>query len=451
MARPDAVSRRTFLRRSAAAMAVVSSPLVVPRSVLGGADKAAANDRIGVGLIGVGRQAMAYNLKPFLESPHTQVVAVCDVDAWRMDNALKAVEKAYADEKPSGTYRGCAAVKDFREVLARKDVDAVMISTPDHWHVPMALAAAEAGKDVCLEKPITRSIAEGRKLADAVKKHQRVFRVDSEFRSIAHFHQACELVRNGRIGQLKMVRVGVPAGDDVDCPIAADYQAAPVPEGLDYELWQGPAPRAPYLEERVHPPKGYGRPGWMRVLSYCDGMITNWGAHLCDIAQWGAGTERTGPVEIEGTGVWPQPGKLWNVLKTFEVRYRFAGGLEMIYKTVDPYVRFEGSEGWIEGHFGKEGIKAEPASLLTAKIGPDELHFPLKGEKQDFIDAVRTRGRTLEDEEVGQRTTSLCHLGHIAIWLGQKLQWDPQAEKFVGNDAANAMVGKRILEMPKKG
>ncbi|HUT95834.1 MAG TPA: Gfo/Idh/MocA family oxidoreductase [Thermoguttaceae bacterium] len=440
MAGRQAITRRRLLERAAAG-ALVAAPYVVPGAALGADGRTAPNDRIGVGMIGVGRQTVAYNLKAFLNSPDTQVVAVCEVDAWRMENARQTTEKHYGDQKPSGTYQGCRAHGDFREILARDDVDAVMISTPDHWHVPMSLAAVEAGKDVCCEKPITRTIAEGRKLADAVAKAKRVFRVDSEFRSIEVFHRACELVRNGRIGRVQTIRVGVPAGDNVDCPPCPEM---PVPEELDYENWQGPAPRAPYTENRVHPPKGYGRPGWMRVLYYCDGMITNWGAHLCDVAQWGNGTDRTGPVEVEGHGVYPPSDSLWNVLKTFEVDYRFAGGVRMIYKTDSPYVRFEGEEGWIQAHFGRGGIQAEPASVLESKIGPDEIRFPLRSEKADFIDCVKTRGRTLEDAEVGHRTTSLCHLGHIAVYLGRKLRWDPDAERFADNDAANELIEKPI-------
>jgi len=441
MAGRRAITRRRFLGRAAAAGGLVASPCVVPGMALGADGRAAPNDRIGVGMIGVGRQTYHYNIKAFLTSPDTQVVAVSDVDAWRMDDARSVTEKHYAKSSPSGSYRGCAAYGDFREILARDDVDAVMISTPDHWHVPMSLAAVEAGKDVCCEKPITRTIAEGRKLADAVAQAKRVFRVDSEFRSIKVFHQACELVLNGRIGQVRTIRVGVPAGDNVDCPPCPDM---PVPEELDYESWQGPAPRAPYTENRVHPPKGYGRPGWMRVLYYCDGMITNWGAHLCDVAQWGNGTDRTGPVEVEGRGVYPPANSLWNVLKTFEVHYRYASGVRMVYKTDSPYVRFEGDEGWIQAHFGRGGITAEPASVLESKIGPDEIRFPLRSEKADFIDCVKTRGRPLEDAEVGHRTTSLCHLGHIAVYLGQKLRWDPDAERFADNDAANALIEKPI-------
>ena len=440
-------TRRTFLKRFAASAAgVVAAPCLVPGSAMGADGRAAPSERIAVGMIGVGRQTVAYNLKAFLNSPDTQVVAVCDVDAWRLENARKTTEKHYGDAKPSGRYRGCAAYGDFRKVLARDDVDAVMISTPDHWHVPMSLAAVEAGKDVCCEKPLTRTIAEGRKLSDAVTKHQRVFRTDSEFRSIGVFHRACELVRNGRIGPLQTIRVGVPAGDNVTCPPSPPM---PVPEELDYESWQGPAPRAPYTENRVHPPKGYGRPGWMRVLDYCDGMITNWGAHLNDVAQWGNNTDRTGPVEIEGRGVYPPAGHLWNVLKTFEVRYQYADGVRLIYRTESAYVHFDGTEGWLRADFGPHKITAEPESVLKSKIGPDEIHLRFKNEKTDFIDCVKTRAQTLEDAEVGHRTTSLCHLGHIAIQLGKKLRWDPDAERFCENDEANALIDKPIHSPPQ--
>ncbi len=442
MADNQSITRRRFVQRAVAASgALVAAPCVVPGSALGADGRASPNERIGVGMIGVGRQTRAYNLKAFLRSPDTQVLAVCDVDAWRMANARRTTESHYAADKPSGAYKGCAGYADWREVLARDDVDAVMISTPDHWHVPMSIAAVEAGKDVACEKPITRTIAEGRRLADAVARNRRVFRVDSEFRSLEVFHRACELVRNGRIGKIHAIHVGVPAGDNVDCPPCPEM---PVPEELDYANWQGPAPRAPYTENRVHPPKGYGRPGWMRVLYYCDGMITNWGSHLCDVAQWGNGTERTGPVEIEGHGVYPPAGQLWNVLKTFEIHYRYADGTRMVYKTESPYVRFEGDEGWIQAHFGRGRVKAEPASVLESEIGPDELRFRLKSEKEDFIDCVKTRGRTLEDAEVGHRTTSLCHLGHIAIRLGRKLRWDPKAERFADDDEADSWIDKTI-------
>ena len=434
------VTRRSFLRTAAAAAAAGVTPTIIPALALGADGKPAPSGRVTVGMIGTGRQAFVKNLKQFLEMPDVQIVAVCDVDSWRMEQTRQAVESRYGKEAPSGKYAGCAAYGDFRELLAAREIDAVMISTPDHWHAPMAVAAAEAGKDVSLEKPITRTVAEGRRIIRAIRQNARVFRVDSEFRSLENFHRMAELVRNGRIGRIEAIRVGVPAGDDVTCPPTPEM---PLPEELDYERWQGPAPRAPYTEHRVHPPRQFGRPGWMRVLSYCDGMITNWGAHLCDVAQWCNGTERTGPVEIEGTGVYPPPDQLWNVLKTFQVTYRFADGTPLVYETVKPYVRFEGSEGWISAEYPRT-LEAEPESILTSEIKPGEIRFPLKSDKRDFIDAVKTRGKTLEGEEVGHRTTSLCQLGHIAIQAGEKLKWNPDKERFIDNDRANTLLERPI-------
>jgi hypothetical protein len=388
-------------------------------------------------MIGMGRQAYYSNLKSFLAASDVQVVAVCDVDAWRLDNARKAVEEHYGKEQPSGTFKGCSVYKDFRELLERPEIDAVMISSPDHWHVPIAIAAAKAGKDICCEKPLTLSIAEGRVLSDTVNHYNRVFRTDSEFRSHACFQKACELVLNGRIGKVHTIRTGVPAGD-VGGPPEPEM---PAPDELDYDMWLGPAPYAPYTLNRVHPRQSYSRPGWMRVPDYCEGMVTNWGAHLNDIAQWGNGTDRTGPVEVEGTGKYPRDG-LWNVLLSFELQYKYANGVKLFYSISQPYVRFEGSEGWIQADYTDRSLKAEPASILKSPIGPDEIHLPLKSEKRDFIDAVKTRGQTLEDAEVGHRTNSLCQIGHIAIQVGRKLRWDPDAEKFIKDDAANRLLSR---------
>lgn len=431
--------RRAFFK-TAARRAICLAPLVIPGSALGSAEKPAPSSQIAVGMIGVGRQARGANLRQFLTMPDVQVLAVCDVDAWRLANAKEQVEKGYAKQAASGAYKGCQTHRDFRELLARKDIDAVMISTPDHWHVPMALAAFAAGKDVSLEKPITRSIAEGRKLCAAAKVGQLVFRVDSELRSYSHIVRAAELVRNGRIGQVRKVIVGVP-GSDVGCPPQPDM---PVPPDLDYEQWQGAAPRAPYTELRVHKPRDpkYGRPGWMRHLYYCDGMITNWTTHWNDGAMFATGLERTGPVEIEGRGEYPPAESFWNVLVKFDVSMRFANGVEWTYRTEKPFFKIYGSEGWIYATY--KGLEAEPKSVLTSQIGDNETRFYVKSDKQDFIDCVKTRKETLEPPEVGHRVTSLGHLGHIAIQLQQKLKWDPAKERFLGNDAANAMLDKPI-------
>jgi predicted dehydrogenase len=412
----------------------MSIPAILPERVFGAE---APGNRITIGMIGMGRQAYYSNLKSFLAASDVQVVAVCDVDAWRLENARKAVEEHYGKGRAAGTFKGCSVYKDFRELLDRSDIDAVMISTPDHWHVPMAIAAAKAGKDICCEKPLTLSIAEGRALSDTVRRYNRVFRTDSEFRSHECFQRACELVLNGRIGKVHTIRTGVPAGDEAGPP----EPEMPVPGELDYDFWLGPAPYAPYTVNRVHPRQSYDRPGWMRVPDCCEGMVTNWGAHLNDIAQWGNGTDRTGPVEVEGTGKYPQDG-LWGVLLGFEIQYKYANGVQLFYNTSRPYVRFEGSEGWIEADYNTRAVKAQPQSILDSPLKPNEIHLPLKDEKRDFIDAVKTRGQTLADAEVGHRTTSLCQLGHIAIQVGHKLQWDPQAERFTNDDAANRLLGR---------
>ncbi|MEW6236543.1 MAG: Gfo/Idh/MocA family oxidoreductase [Candidatus Omnitrophota bacterium] len=432
------LSRRNFLHQSATGAAGLTMPLILPSRGWAG-----ANERISIGMIGMGRQALYANLKPFLESPDTVVTAVCDVDSWRLDNALKTVEKHYAEAK-NADYKGCAAYRDFRSALSRPDIDAVMISTPDHWHVPISVAAVNAGKDVCCEKPLTLSIEEGRYLSDLVTRKKRVFRTDSEFRSLPVFHRQCELVLNGRIGEVQKIKTGVPKGDAA-CPPQPDM---PVPDELDYEMWLGPAPRAPYTLNRVHPRKDYSRPGWMRVRDYCEGMVTNWGAHLNDIAQWGNGTERTGPVEVEGRGEYPAEG-LWNVLLSFEAVYKFANGVQLTYETSQPFVRFEGSEGWIQADYTGQKLTASSEAILQSKIEDGEIHLPLKSDKQDFIDAVKSRGQTLEDAEVGHRTTSLCQLGHIAIQTGKKLYWDPKEERFSGNDIANRLLC-RPLRSPWK-
>jgi len=424
------MNRRRFLQ----ALGAAAAPLVVPRSVFGAG---APSERINVGMIGMGRQALYANLQPFLRSPDTRVVALCDVDSWRLGNALKAVEQFYAADRTSGVYKGCTTHRDFRELLARDDVDAVMNSTPDHWHVPIALAAVRAGKHCSTEKPLQLSIAEGCALAREVARYERVFRIDSEFRSTANFRRACELVLNGRIGKVRTLRAGVPIGD-VAGPA---FPTMPVPEELDYDLWLGPAPEAPYTLNRVHPRHSYDRPGWMRVRDYCDGMISNWGTHLLDIAQWGNGTDRTGPVEAEGTGVYPADG-LWNVLLRFQVRYRYADGVELFYTASRPFVRFEGTDGWVEANFGTPALDAHPKSLLTEVIGTSEIRLPARGDKEDFIWAIKHRAETMEPCEVGHRTNSLCQLGLISIDLGRKLRWDPAAERFPDDEAANRLLSR---------
>ncbi len=430
------LSRRQLLKSSL--VAAVASPLVVRASALGFDGTAAASERVTMGFIGCGRQCYYKNISLFVRTQGVQALAVCDVDSWRLDNAAEQVKKQYDSGKATGAFSQVKKYVDYEDLLARDDIDAVMISTPDHWHTTMALKAMQSGKDVALEKPITRTIREGQQLVEAARKYQRVFRVDSEFRSGRPAHRATSLVRNGYIGKVNRVVVCVPQ-TDVPCPPQPEM---PVPKQLDYERWQGPAPRAAYTEKRVHPPESYDRPGWMRHLFYCDGMINNWGSHLNNGAMWATGRERTGPVSIEGTGRYPGADSFWNVLLKFDIKYRFADGLEWIYRTEKPYFLIEGDEGWVRAGFSE--FDTEPKSLLTLKLKPEDQQFPLKSEKQDFVDCVRSRRETLEPAEVGHRVTSLGHLGHISIQLGQKLQWNPDAERFVGNDRANEMLDKTI-------
>ena len=413
----------------------------MPASVLGrDARRPAPSNRIAIGFIGTGRQATHANLPGFLREADAQVVALCDVDAWRLERARQLVEAHYAGPARSGSSTGIATHHDWRELLARPDLDAVMISTPDHWHVPMALAAVRAGKDVACEKPLTRSIAEGRKLADLVARRGRVFRTDSEFRSIRAMHRAAEMVRNGKIGRLTRVITATPTDPlRVEAP-----PPAVVPPELDFDLWLGPAPEAPYSEARVHPRHdSQGRPGWICIRDYADGMIANWGAHLNDIALWAMDADRTGPVEIEGTGKFPPAGSFWNVVLEFEVHFTFASGVRLTCQTDRPYVRFEGTEGWIEVGYPQD-LKTQPESLLDWKPGPNDLSLPFKSsEKRDFLDAVKSRGRTQGDAEVGHRNTSLAHLGLAAIQLGRKIRWDPERERAVRDpDADRALAAK---------
>ena len=419
-------SRRSFLRRTAtpACLAAVA-PQIVPSSVLGADGKTAPSNRITVGFIGTGSHGVGWNLGPYLRHKDAQVVAVCDVDENHLFRARETVTDRYQNED-------CFGTKDFREVLARKDIDAVMISTPDHWHTLISLLAIQAGKDVQCEKP-TLTIHEGRVLAEVVRKHKKVFQTSTEDRSLVEYHRMAELVRNGRIGKLQRIEVILPrqpTGPGVATP-------QPVPPRLDYEMWLGPAPFAPYTRDRVH---FHFR--W--IEDYSGGIICDWGTHLFDTAQWANDTERTGPVEVEGTGTHWQGG-LYNTVKDYDVTYRYANGVVMTCKPGDPSIKFIGTEGWV-GNTGWRGpVQASSKAILESKIGPNELHLYTnpKGEHDDFLQCVRSRKDPYFPVEIGHRVSTVCHLANIAIKVGGKLKWDPAVEKFIGNDAANALLDRK--------
>jgi predicted dehydrogenase len=395
------------------------------------------SNRITVGCIGVGRMGLG-DLREIMGFKQAQIIAVCDVDSKRAKHAQQLVENHYAVQRQNGTYKGCANCGDFRDLVARKDIDAVSIVTPDHWHALPALAAAKAGKDIFLQKPLTLTIEEGRLLSNTVRRYGRIFQVGSQQRSESNFRFGCELVRNGRIGKLKTVKVGF--GTD---PATGPQPPMPVPEGLDYNMWLGPAPWAQYSEMRVHPQKDYGRPGWLRISDYGSGMITGWGSHHNDIAQWGMGTEYTGPIEIKGQAEYPNDG-LWDVHGAFSIEYTYANGVKVICADTGKNkqgILFEGTEGWV---YVKRGhIDANPKPLLTSTIGPDEIHlYKSNDHKANFLGCIKTRNETVAPVEVGHRSCTVCLLGEIAMRLGKKLKWDPERERFTNDDQANRMLSR---------
>lgn len=425
-----AYTRRQILSAFGTAGLVTMCPSIVPSSVFGAT---APSNRINVAMIGMGRQALHANLKPFLFSNEARVVAVCDVDKWRLEKARQAVDQHYNNQT-------CATYTDWRDVLARDDIDAVMNSTPDHWHVPISLAAVRRGMHVSCEKPLTLSVAEGRVLADAVKKAGVTFRTDSECRTDAYMHKTAELVRNGYIGRIKRIEVGVPTGDVA----GGKADPMPVPEELDYDMWVGPAPMKPYTLDRVHTPHSYKRPGWMRCRDTCEGMVTNWGAHTIDVAQQIHNSDRSGPVRVEGQGQYPKPGSgLWNVLLNFQVQYRYADGVVLDYHTAKgAFIRVEGEDGWIHAPWLGGQITASDPKILRTKLKDGDIHLPQRQDKEDFLYGIKNNAPTMADAEVGHRTCSMCQLGHIAIQLGRPLQWDPKAERCANDVEANGMLRK---------
>ncbi len=427
-----ALPRRDFIRAMTAAAA---APYFVPSSVLGAT---APSKRITIGAIGNGRMGRG-DLQDLLGHELAQVVACCDVDKQRADGAREYVEKFYAQRSQDGKVSGVAAFGDYRQLLARSDIDAVMICTPDHWHALPAIDAARAGKDIFLQKPLTYTIEEGRALSDIVRRYGRVFQVGSQQRSDERFRTACELVRNGRIGKLQEVMVSLPTD-----PAGENRPVMPVPKNLDYDFWLGPTVFAPYTEERVHPQNGFDRPGWLRVEDYCLGMITGWGAHHMDIAHWGMG--QNAPLEISATAEFPKTG-VWTVHGEFHIEYLYPNDVKVICQGKEGTaagVKFTGSEGSV--YVTRGAIDSEPKSLLKSVIGPGEIHlYKSKNHKGNWLECMQTRAETVAPVENGHRACSACILGHIAMkFQGEKLRWDGEAERFVGHDAANRMLTRAM-------
>ncbi len=414
------ISRRLFVR--AGAVSIVA-PVLIPARVLG-AD--APSKKITVGFIGTGDHGTGWNLRRYLNHNDAQVRVVCDVDGQRRRRAKRIVDEQYLNQD-------CAMTGDFREVLARPDIDAVMISTPDHWHTLISLMAVRAGKDAQCEKP-TLTIAEGKLLVETVRRHNKVFQTSTEDRSLPVYHRMAELVRNGRIGKLQRIEVILPKQPNQP----GDPTPQPVPPDLDYEMWLGPAPYAPYTKDRVHF-------NFRWIWDYSGGIICDWGAHLFDTAQWANDTERSGPVEVQGTGTY-WTGGLYNTVKDYDVTYRYANGVVMTCTPGNPSIKFIGTEGWL-GNRGWIGeLEASSKDILNSKIGPNETHLYTNraGEHRDFLDCVRSRKDPYFPVDIGHRVSTVCHLANIAIKLGRKLKWDPKAEQFEDAAAANAMLSRPL-------
>lgn len=434
MKETSTLSRRRFLGTAAAAGALAAFPAIVPARVFGAE---APSNRINAGVIGCGRKGLG-DLKHAADlKDRARIVSVCDVDAKRLQKAKDLVDNFYGD-------RGCTAHGDFREMLARDALDAVIISTPDHWHAIPAVAAARAGKAVFVQKPLSLTIAEGRAIAGAAAEHSTVFQVGSQCRGDPKYRYCCQLVRDGHIGELKHIDIGLPTD-----PGGEDEPVMPVPENLDYDFWLGQTPEAPYTEKRVHPQNDYGRPGWLRIRDYGAGMITGWGTHEIDIAHWGMGAEHTGPVSVEGWAKFPESG-LWNVHTDFDLTYRYANGVTMRVAAMDHVpqgVKFTGSEGWV--FISRGAMQAEPAGLLTREGAPENRTITDADDArhmQEFIDSIRSGAPTTAPAEVGHRSCTACLLGAIVMELGRKVAWDPDNERVLDDPEAQAMLSRTMRE-----
>ncbi len=416
-------TRREFLKDTVrAAFGLSLVPSLLTKRAGASQPSLAANDRITLGFIGTGGQG-THNMRAFLNNPEAQVVAVCDVDRSHRDRAKRIVDDHYGSDD-------CDSYNDFRELNARNDIDGVVVGTPDHWHTIPALDAARQGKDIYLEKPLTLTIDEGIKLREVIHRYERILQTGSQQRSDRDFRFACELVRNGYIGEVQKVEVVIPGNNRTTGPT---WEPMPVPAGFDYDFWLGPAPWKPYTEQRCHYQFRF-------ILDYSGGQVTNWGAHFLDIAQWGLGMDDSGPVEVFGDGEFPETG-LFTTATQVDFTCIYENGVEMTCKTGGTGTKFIGTEGSV--FVSRSRLETEPASLLETRIKPDELHlYESNDHHQNFLDSMRSRRNPIADVEIGHRSATICHLGNIAMLTKRRHRWDPAAEKFIGDDAANRMTGR---------
>ncbi len=422
---------------AAGAGLVAGFPASIVSTALGAAGRTAPSDKIAVGCIGVGPRGRDV-MEGFLANSDARIVAVCDVKEWVRDDAARHVDQRYQSA-------GCAKYGDFRELVERDDIDAVLSATCDHWHVLTALAAVRSGKDVYLEKPMGLCMNECIALRDAVRRYGRVFQFGTQQRSEAHFRRACELARNERIGKLHTVNVWSPGSAR-----GGEFVPEPVPKGLDYEMWLGPAPYVPYTKDRC------SNSLWWFVSDYALGFIAGWGIHPIDIASWGAGELFTSTVAVEGKGEFPTEG-VADTAADWRITYKFQNGLTMNFAgtprpeewakryptSTDHGTAFEGSEGWVHVHRGM--LDSSPADVVKADRAGEKVKLYESGDHAgNFLECVRTRRKAVSDIDEAMRSETFCQIGEIAIRLGRKITWDWTTERFVDDEAANRMLSRAM-------
>lgn len=438
-----------FIKKAAAtAVGTAVFPTIVPSSVFG---KNAPSNKIHIGQIGCGRIARDHDMAETIKYDKAQFVAVCDVDSKRLADGKKYVDEYYAKKTGQKSYSNAKTYENYIDMLSDKEIDAVIISTPDHWHAEPAIRAALAKKDIYLQKPTSLTVEEGRLLSDVIRRQNVILQVGTQQRSSPQFRIAAELVRNGRIGKLHTVKIGLP-GD----PSGPEASEMPVPKNLNYDMWLGSTPEVYYTEIRVHPQNNYGRPGWLRCEQFGAGMITGWGQHHFDSAAWGMDTEYTGPVSVEAIAQFPKSG-LWDVHGDFMVKAEYENGITMYTSGGYPNgIRYEGTDGWIfvsRGNYvastsdpvaqgnNAKALDASDPKILTSEIGENEIHL-YKSDNQhgNWLNCIESRKEPISPVEIGHRTCTVCLISHIAMKIPGRLEWDPKLEKFKNSELANSML-----------
>ncbi len=443
------MQRRKFINRTTlGTAAMVGFPSIVPASVLG---KDAPSNKINIGQIGCGRIAQSHDMHDTIRFDAARYVAVSDLDSKRAADAKVLVDNFYKKKTGKEKYMDTKIYDDYKELIANKDIDAVVISTPDHWHSQPAMEAALAGKDIYLQKPTSLTVKEGQQLRKVVEDTGVILQVGTQQRAMPQFRRAAELVRNGRIGKIHTVKIGLP-GD----PAGPEAEPMPVPPNLNFEMWLGSTPEVPYTEIGVHPQDDYSRPGWLRIRNYGAGMITGWGQHHYDSAAWGMDTELTGPISVEALAEFPKSG-LWNVHGDFFVKQQYENGITVYTSGGYPNgIKYIGDDGWIfvsRGDYqasatdpvdkekSSKALNASDPKILESKIGENETHlYKIDDQHGNWLECIKTRKAPISPIQKGHKACVVCLISDIAMQYPRKFEWDPDKEMFLDDDEANALL-----------